>query len=65
MNAEIERALQELIDQHGIEKINAALTPLIGQFKWSEWQRVYNLAKRLNARKEGKRAPRRKTDALK
>lgn len=56
MNADIEQALQELIDEHGIEKINDALTPLIGKFKWSEWQRVYNLVNRLDRRKQAKPA---------
>ena len=56
MNADIEHALQELIDQHGIEKIYDALMPLIGKFKWSEWQRVYNLVNHLNRRKQAKPA---------
>ena len=65
MNAQIERALQKLIAEHGIEKVNRALVPLIGQFNWSDWQRVSNLVNRLNRRKRPKSAKRRKTDALK
>jgi hypothetical protein len=41
----------ELINEHGIEKISAVLTPLINQFKWSDWQRAYDFANRLNRRK--------------
>ncbi len=60
MNADIEHTLQELIDQHGIEKIYDALTPLIGKLRWSEWQHVYNLLNRLNQRKQAKPAERRR-----
>ena len=65
MNAQIERALRKLIDRHGIEKVNRELAPLIGRFAWSDWQRVYNLANRLNRRKRPKSAKKRKIDALK
>jgi predicted amidophosphoribosyltransferase len=65
MNAQIERVLQKLIEQHGIDKIDEALTPLIAQFKWDDWQRVYNLAHRLSRRKQVKSAKRRKNGALK
>jgi hypothetical protein len=68
MTAEIEAALEKLIEQHGIAAINDALEPLIMQFKWSDWQRVYNLVNRLNNRKRakpGKSGKRRKSDAPK
>jgi hypothetical protein len=65
MNAQIERALKKLIAEHGIEKVNRALVPLIGQFNWSDWQRVSNLANRLNRRKQPKSDKRRKINALK
>lgn len=58
----IEPALEKLIAKHGIDAVRAALVPLIGQFKWETWQRVSNLAKRLDQRKRPKL---RKTDALK
>lgn len=58
MNAEIERALQQLIDEHGIDKIDKALEPLIAKVPWQDWQRVYNLAHRLNRRKSGQRRKR-------
>jgi hypothetical protein len=56
MTAEIERALEKLIAEHGIDRINEALTPLIGQFNWDAWQRVYNLPNRISRRK-GKLTP--------
>jgi hypothetical protein len=65
MTAEIERILEELIAAHGIEKVHDALGPLLRQFKWSDWQRVYNLANRLNSRNQTKSGKRRKSDALK
>jgi hypothetical protein len=68
MTSEMEAALEKLIEQHGIAAINDALEPLIGQFKWSDWQRVYNLVNRLNNRKQAKRgksAKSRKSDAPK
>jgi hypothetical protein len=72
MTAEIERALEKLIEQHGVEKVRAALDPLLGQFKWTEWQRIKNLVNRLQQRKkpvnppkQAKLGERRKSDALK
>lgn len=38
VNAEIERALQQLIDEHGIDKIDKALEPLIAKVPWQDWQ---------------------------
>jgi hypothetical protein len=63
MNAEIEAAVQKMIDEHGWEKVKDALTPLIGDFKWSDWQRVYDLARRMKPPEQAKPAKRRKSDA--
>lgn len=46
----IEPILKKLIDEHGIDAVDAALVPLIGQFNWDTWQRVQNLAQRLSRR---------------
>lgn len=61
MTTEIERVLEKLIRQHGIDKVNDALEPLMRQFKWNDWQTVSNYAQRINRRIQAKSGKRRNT----
>jgi len=56
---QLEAALEELIRKHGMEKLRRAFTPLIGTvLNWPDWQRVTNLAERINRRIQNGRANR-------
>jgi hypothetical protein len=47
----LEVALEKLIREHGIDKLNQVLPQLIGtHLNWPDWQRVANLAARINGR---------------
>ena len=46
----IEPILEELVQQHGIEAVEAALSPLLTVGNWDAWQRVANAARRIARR---------------
>jgi len=44
IDAATEKAVEDLIRQHGLKKVQAHLAAIMSRAKWDDWQRVDNLA---------------------
>jgi hypothetical protein len=40
MNASTETIIEQLIRKHGVERVRDAMSELIANASWSDWQRV-------------------------
>lgn len=54
---EIERMLEPLIREHGLERVRADLAVLMPGTKWQDWQRVDNLAANIASRLQREHQP--------
>jgi len=68
MTTELETAIERMVEEHGIDAVEAALDPLISKYKWQDWLAVCRYAQKVHRRiqanppKSGRRA---KSDAVK